>query len=144
MTKQSVMDKNRLNHLLQKLIEECSEVQKEACKTIIFGTDGSYDTLEINKNRLEREVQDLYAALIMLHEEFEFDFTPHETKIKNKITKVNKYYEYSQNPWDPNKKHDSHETRGSDSSLYDEVCIHCGAKDINGWGDLARPCPKKR
>ena len=39
-------------------------------------------------------------------------------------------------------KHQSHVTRSSDSSLYDEKCINCGATDItgNGWGKLALPC----
>ena len=40
-------------------------------------------------------------------------------------------------------KHPSHETRASDASSFDEICIHCGARDIagGGWGDLAKPCP---
>jgi len=39
-------------------------------------------------------------------------------------------------------KHPSHETRSSDASTFDEVCIKCGAKDIagGGWGKLAEPC----
>lgn len=43
-----------------------------------------------------------------------------------------------------NGKHDSHATRSSDSSLYDEVCINCGATDIAGagWGKLSQPCTK--
>ena len=43
-------------------------------------------------------------------------------------------------------KHFSHKTRGSDSSLYDEVCIYCGATDKvpGGWGKLAEPCPKNK
>lgn len=44
-----------------------------------------------------------------------------------------------------NKKHPSHQTRYSDSSLYDEVCVNCGATDVagNGWGALAKPCKKQ-
>lgn len=40
--------------------------------------------------------------------------------------------------------HSSHETRFSDSSLYDELCVDCGATDISGggWGKLASPCSK--
>lgn len=43
------------------------------------------------------------------------------------------------------KKHLSHITRSSDSSLYDEKCVNCGATDIagGGWGKLAQPCPNK-
>ena len=39
-------------------------------------------------------------------------------------------------------KHPSHVTRSSDSSYYDEVCIHCGHTDVvpGGWGKLADPC----
>ena len=33
-----------------------------------------------------------------------------------------------------------HVTRMSDSSLYDEVCVNCGATDGNG-GNLNQPCP---
>lgn len=36
--------------------------------------------------------------------------------------------------------HPSHVTRYSDSSLYDEVCVNCGATDRGG--KLAEPCPK--
>ena len=40
-------------------------------------------------------------------------------------------------------KHPSHATRSSDSSYYDEVCIHCGHTDRvpGGWGKLADLCP---
>lgn len=34
-----------------------------------------------------------------------------------------------------------HETRYSDSSLYDEVCVNCGATDGRGDDRLAEPCP---
>jgi len=41
------------------------------------------------------------------------------------------------------KKHPTHKTRFSDSSLYDEVCERCGAIDITGggWHSLSEPCP---
>lgn len=35
----------------------------------------------------------------------------------------------------------THETRYSDSSLYDEKCIHCGGTDGPGDRSLERPCP---
>src|SRR3546814_9510469 len=40
-------------------------------------------------------------------------------------------------------KHESHVTRSSDASTFDEVCARCGATDIagGGWGKLADPCP---
>ena len=39
--------------------------------------------------------------------------------------------------------HPSHVTRYSDSSYYDEVCIHCGNTDVvpGKWGKLAYQCP---
>jgi len=41
--------------------------------------------------------------------------------------------------------HPSHVTRYSDSSFYDEICIHCGATDrLGSWGELAKPCPVKK
>lgn len=36
----------------------------------------------------------------------------------------------------------SHKTRGSDSSIYDEVCIYCGATDAAGDKRLEEECPK--
>jgi len=40
--------------------------------------------------------------------------------------------------------HPSHKTRFSDASRFDYVCVYCGATDEtgNGWGELAKPCPK--
>lgn len=39
-------------------------------------------------------------------------------------------------------KHPSHETRFSDASTFDEICVNCGATDEvpGGWGLLANPC----
>lgn len=37
--------------------------------------------------------------------------------------------------------HSSHETRISDASSFDEICVNCGATDrIGSWGKLAYPC----
>lgn len=46
----------------------------------------------------------------------------------------------------PSGLHPSHVTRFSDSSMYDERCVNCGATDQvpGGWGRLAEPCPKAR
>jgi len=41
--------------------------------------------------------------------------------------------------------HPSHDTRVSDASSFDEICVHCGATDgIGTWGELAKPCPAKQ
>lgn len=36
--------------------------------------------------------------------------------------------------------HKTHETRFSDSSLYDEVCVNCGVTDAQN--SSVRPCPE--
>ena len=38
--------------------------------------------------------------------------------------------------------HPSHKTRYSDSSVYDEVCVYCGATDASGSVGLKKPCPE--
>ncbi len=42
----------------------------------------------------------------------------------------------------PDGLHPTHRTRFSDSSLFDEICVLCGATDHvpGGWGELANPC----
>ena len=37
-----------------------------------------------------------------------------------------------------------HKTRFSDSSVYDEVCIKCGATDARSDNRLLKPCPKTK
>lgn len=40
--------------------------------------------------------------------------------------------------------HPSHETRFSDASTFDEICVNCGATDeLGSWGALAQACPKE-
>lgn len=41
--------------------------------------------------------------------------------------------------------HLTHETRISDASSFDEICVNCGATDKvpGGFGALAFPCSKK-
>ena len=39
-------------------------------------------------------------------------------------------------------ENNGHVTRFSDSSLYDEKCINCGATDAMGDDRLDKPCPK--
>lgn len=47
-----------------------------------------------------------------------------------------------QPPDPPDELHPSHETRFSDASTFDEICVNCGATDIagGGWGRLRYPC----
>jgi len=46
----------------------------------------------------------------------------------------------------PDRCHESHETRVSDASSFDEICKLCGRTDIStgGWGWLRIPCPAKK
>jgi ketol-acid reductoisomerase len=36
--------------------------------------------------------------------------------------------------------HETHKTRYSDSSVYDEICTVCGATDARGFDALNKPC----
>lgn len=48
---------------------------------------------------------------------------------------------WNHRPDSPKGLHPSHETRISDASSFDEICIHCGATDgIGTWGAIADPC----
>lgn len=42
----------------------------------------------------------------------------------------------------PDRCHETHETRSSDASTFDEVCKNCGATDSagGGWAGLRWPC----
>lgn len=102
-------------YLLQKLIEECSEVQKDTCKALIFGLDDGYQgAAETNQQRIEREVQDLYTILQMLRDDCGFDFTPDADKIQEHRDKVDHFYLYAKENaqvekavnrvWNPGKK----------------------------------------
>jgi NTP pyrophosphatase (non-canonical NTP hydrolase) len=56
-----------LNERLTILIEECSEVQKTACKAIRFGIDNAHpETGAINRELLERELGDLMNIISMM------------------------------------------------------------------------------
>jgi hypothetical protein len=46
----------------------------------------------------------------------------------------------------PDVCHESHNTRVSDASSFDEICVNCGRTDITGggWGWLRMPCPSKK
>lgn len=45
----------------------------------------------------------------------------------------------------PDTCHESHATRVSDASSFDEICTLCGRTDISGggWGWLRMPCPSR-
>ncbi len=58
---------NRTEHLLVKLMEECAEVAQEASKAAIFGLDEVMPGQPLtNSQRVERELNDLWAVIEML------------------------------------------------------------------------------
>lgn len=89
--------KTRDQFLLGLLAEECTEIGQECSKCDRFGLDERMnDDTPPNRKRLEAEVQDLYAVLLLLSQEFGFNFEPDEDKIKTKLNKIKFYYNYSQ------------------------------------------------
>ena len=60
----------RLEHLLIKLIEECSEVIKATSKALEFGLDDGYpNTDRTNLKDIKNELNDLFAIIEMLYSE---------------------------------------------------------------------------
>jgi NTP pyrophosphatase (non-canonical NTP hydrolase) len=87
---------NRKQYLLTKLAEEATEVAQIALKTQQFGMDEQCPGLQFtNKQRIHQELNDLITIVMMLNDEYGFDFMNDEDHIKNKKVKVNKYYQYS-------------------------------------------------
>lgn len=86
---------NRTEHLLVILMEECSEVQKNASKALRFGLDDhAPDSHKNNAEMLTREIGDLYAAIQMLFDNGLIE-PPFNEHINLKKIKVEKYLEYS-------------------------------------------------
>ena len=87
---------NQLQHLLTKLAEEGAEVAQIALKTSQFGP------LEVmpgqplsNFERCHLELDDLWAMVEMLNEQYGFSYTPNRERIAAKKIKVRKYLGYS-------------------------------------------------
>lgn len=87
---------NRLQYLLIKLAEESSEVGQIALKTAQFGLHEVYsENGKSNIQRIHDELNDLFGIIKMLNVEYEFDYTPSDVAISDKIEKVSKYFNYS-------------------------------------------------
>lgn len=89
---------DRLQLLLCKLAEEASEVAKIALKTQQFGLyekrpGQPYSNLE----RTHQEINELFAIIEMLNDEFEFGFRRDADLIHIKKARVNEYAQYSIN-----------------------------------------------
>ena len=91
------MSLNKGQFLLLKLMEECAEVSQEASKCIQFGLYETYVEVGIsNKERLERELNDLQAIIEIIKEQLCVDsnFSKLED-VEDKKEKLNKYLKYS-------------------------------------------------
>lgn len=85
-------------HLLAKLIEECAEAQKFACKALEFGLDSDFDgrMLETNKVSLEREIDDIEGVLALMRTlKIVREGSPAATE--NKIGKLHYYMDIARN-----------------------------------------------
>ena len=88
---------NRLQLLLNKLAEECSEESQIALKTQQFGLHEICPGLEYtNMQRMHQELDDIQASIEMLNEEFEFCYVPNRERIEAKKLKVNEYAAYAE------------------------------------------------
>ena len=87
---------NLLQHCLLKLSEECNEVGQITSKCMQFGLLEKHPELaQNNKERLHEELNDLYAMVQLLNDEFNLEFEPDQLKIQTKIEKVKHYLNYS-------------------------------------------------
>ena len=88
---------NKKEYLLTCLSEECSEIQKEVSKAQIFGLfDINPETNISNQKAIENEINDLLGVVELLIENLYLSNDYLSTKkIKNKITKIKKWMEYS-------------------------------------------------
>lgn len=95
-TPQTVVD-----HLLTILMEECGEVIQEASKAKRFGVDEvcKQKTVqghgEPNKDRVHRELVDVFAIMEMLSDEGLFEPEIYRDQIDRKKQKVKEYMDYS-------------------------------------------------
>ena len=88
---------NRLQYLLMKLAEECSEVSQISLKTMQFGMDEKHPEMtQTNKERIHGELNDLNGIIMMLNCEFDFNYQVDKDAMYKKVDKVNHYYKYSQ------------------------------------------------
>lgn len=87
---------NQLQHLLIKLAEEGSEVAKIALKTSQFGPDEVMPGQPFNNfQRCHQELDDLWAMVEMLNDQYGFGYAPSRDRIDAKKEKVRKYLGYS-------------------------------------------------
>lgn len=90
-------------HLLTKLIEECSEIQKRTCKALVFGIDdrdctriarGEKD-VPTERERIWDEINDFVGVVEMLCERGMFPAELDRVKVAAKKLKLQKFMQYS-------------------------------------------------
>lgn len=84
-------------HILLKLMEECSEVAQIASKSMLFGFDDSHPKHDNQKNidLLHGELDDLLGIVEMLNDKCGFGYMPNPTNLVLKQEKVMNYMQYS-------------------------------------------------
>lgn len=87
----------RYQFLMGKIAEEASEIAQRAAKCQQFGGKELEPGQDLNNDyRLWREVQDLYAVLEIVDQEYKYSFTRDVFCITAKVEKLDKFYRYSQ------------------------------------------------
>lgn len=87
---------NHFQYLMGKVVEECSEIQKNALKAIQFGPDSKGPDEELsNLELVHYELDDLNGVIDLLNEEHGFNYHPNSERIQAKKQKVMKYLQYS-------------------------------------------------
>lgn len=86
---------NKKEYLLTCLVEECSEVQKEATKALRFGLDDNWKERGTQADRIVHEFCDLLAIYEMLVEDSLLDDVTTQEMIQMKKERVHKYMDYA-------------------------------------------------
>lgn len=85
---------NRTEHLITVLMEECAEVAQRCSKALRFGLHQKQAGHELtNAGRIDRELQDLHAAVAMLRQEIggQWFGVPDDAAMEEKRLKVESY-----------------------------------------------------
>lgn len=94
------MAMTKMQYLLSKLAEECSELAQIALKAQQFGMDEFYAKMVPkidNKGRMKKEFNDVMATINQINKELDMNFLmPENDLIYSKIKKIDKYLSYSQ------------------------------------------------
>lgn len=85
---------NKTQYLLLKLNEEATEIAKEAAKCMQFGFESGWKGTT-NRERLNAELDDLMAVLVMLRKNGDFDYRPNQEAISAKQGKVAQFAQMS-------------------------------------------------